>query len=101
MHIEGFPDGISSKESACQCRRCRRRGFDPRVKKIPWRREWQSTPVFLPESPMDREAWRAMVRRVTKSLTPLNTHTLMHMLEYDVKIIIEQYTKLNFHIPIT
>ena len=23
-------------------------GFDPRVRKIPWRREWQPTPVFLP-----------------------------------------------------
>ena len=23
-------------------------GFDPWVKKIPWRREWQPTPVFLP-----------------------------------------------------
>ena len=25
-----------------------RRGFDPWVGKIPWRREWQPTPVFLP-----------------------------------------------------
>ena len=31
-----------------QCRRCRRCGFDPWVGKIPWRREWQPTPVFLP-----------------------------------------------------
>ena len=23
-------------------------GFDPQVRKIPWRREWQPTPVFLP-----------------------------------------------------
>ena len=23
-------------------------GFDPWVGKIPWRREWQPTPVFLP-----------------------------------------------------
>ena len=23
-------------------------GFDPWVRKIPWRREWQPTPVFLP-----------------------------------------------------
>ena len=27
---------------------CRRPGFDPWVRKIPWKREWQSTPVFLP-----------------------------------------------------
>ena len=26
---------------------CRRRGFDPWVGKIPWRRKWLPTPVFL------------------------------------------------------
>ena len=36
---------LSGKESACQCRR---RGFDPWLGKIPWRRKWQPTPVFLP-----------------------------------------------------
>ena len=41
----GFSGGASGKESACQCRRCR---FSPWVKKIPWRRKWQTTPVFLP-----------------------------------------------------
>ena len=46
--ILGFPCGASGKESACQCRRCKRSGFDPWVKKIPWRRPWQPTPVFLP-----------------------------------------------------
>ena len=29
-------------------RRCKRHGFSPWVRKIPWRREWQPTPVFLP-----------------------------------------------------
>ena len=28
--------------------RHRRRGFDSWVRKIPWRRAWQPTPVFLP-----------------------------------------------------
>ena len=31
-----------------QCRRHRRLGFDPWVGKIPWRRKWQPTLVFLP-----------------------------------------------------
>ena len=31
----------SGKEPACQCRRCMRRGFDPWVGKIPWRRKLQ------------------------------------------------------------
>ena len=30
------------------CLQCRGPGFDPWVGKILWRREWQSTPVFLP-----------------------------------------------------
>ena len=30
------------------CRRPRRCRFDPWVRKMPWRRKWQSTPVFLP-----------------------------------------------------
>ena len=41
----GLPRWPSGKESACQCRR---RRFDPWVRKIPWRRKWQTTPVFLP-----------------------------------------------------
>ena len=41
----GSPDGSAGKESTCN----RRRAFDPWVGKIPWRREWQPTPVFLPE----------------------------------------------------
>ena len=43
------PDGASGKESACQCRRTKRLGFDPWVWKIPWRMKWPPTPVFLPE----------------------------------------------------
>ena len=43
-----LPGWLSGKESTCQCRRHLRRRFDPWVGKIPWRRKWQSTPVFLP-----------------------------------------------------
>ena len=44
----GFPGGTSDEEPACQCRRHKRHGFDPWVGKIPWRKAWQPTPVFLP-----------------------------------------------------
>ena len=44
----GLPWWCSSKESACQCRGHR---SDPWVGKIPWRKKWQSTPVFLPGEP--------------------------------------------------
>jgi len=46
--LRGFPGDASGKESACQCRRGKRSGFDPWVGTIPWRRAWQPTPVFLP-----------------------------------------------------
>ena len=39
---------VAQQESIClQCRRLRL-GFSPWVGKIPWRRKWQPTPVFLP-----------------------------------------------------
>ena len=44
----GFPGGTSVKEPTCQCRRHKKLGFDPCVWKIPWKREWLPTPVFLP-----------------------------------------------------
>ena len=43
-----FPGGVSGKEPACQCRRCRRHRFHPWPGKTPWRRAWQPTPAFLP-----------------------------------------------------
>ena len=43
-----LPRRLSGKESACQCRRLRRHGFDPQIRKVPWRRNWQPTLVFLP-----------------------------------------------------
>ena len=48
MFTWGFPGGSVVKGSAWQCRRTRRCGFDPWVRKIPWKRNWQPTPAFLP-----------------------------------------------------
>ena len=38
MYVLGFPGGTSGKEPACQCWTYKRRGFDPWVRKIPWRK---------------------------------------------------------------
>ena len=43
--IAVLPCDSDGKESTCQCRS---RGFNPWVRKIPWRRKWQPTPVLLP-----------------------------------------------------
>ena len=48
MQANGSSHVVNGKKSACQCRRCRRHGFDPWVRKIPWRKQWLPTPVFLP-----------------------------------------------------
>ena len=45
---KGFPGGTRGKEHASQCRRHKQHGFNPWVWKIPWRRAWQPTSVFLP-----------------------------------------------------
>ena len=76
-----FPGG-PSKEPACQCRRRERRGFDPWVGKIPWRREWQPTPVFLPgESHGQRRlagynSWGHKESYVTEQLSTYTLHPI-------------------------
>ena len=42
MELKDFPGGSDGKESACNV------GFYPWVRRIPWRRKWQPTPIFLP-----------------------------------------------------
>ena len=42
--------------------------FDPRTRKVPWKRAWQTTPVFL-ENCMHSGAWQATVHGVAKSQT--------------------------------
>ena len=74
----GFAGGASGKESACQCRRCKKRGLDPWARKIPWRRKRQATPIFLPgkfhgqRSLAGCSPWG---RKESVRTEPRNTHT--------------------------
>ena len=75
------------KEHAYKYRRYRRCGFGPWVGKIPWRRAWQSTPVFLPGESHGQRSW-------------VHTHT-SHM-EEDVIFtffffLIKSYQTLEMH----
>ena len=71
--------GISGTESACRCRRPKRLGFNPWVRKIPWRRKWRLTPVFLPgkfngqRSLVGYSPWGRKELDMTK-------HTVIHLL---------------------
>ena len=70
-----------------KCQQCRRPGFDPWVGKIPWRRKWQPTAVFLPGK---SHGWRSLAvyspwgykeSDVTERLhftTFINLHMLNH-----------------------
>ena len=50
-------------------------GFNPRVRKIPWRRKWQPTPVFLPGKFRGQKILAGYIHGVTKSHTLLSKHT--------------------------
>ena len=52
--VWAFPGGSDGKRMCLQCRRPR---LDPWVRKIPWRRKWQPTPVFLPGK---SHGWRSL-----------------------------------------
>ena len=61
-----------------------RLGFHPWVRKIPWRRAWKPTPVFLLGSPIDRGDWWDTVHGVPKSMTEtasVHTGTWLYLLQ--------------------
>ena len=62
------PGGESGKEPTRQCRRQKRHGSDPWVGKIPWKRAWPPTAVFL-SGESHRGAWQATVHGLTESDT--------------------------------
>ena len=69
--------GASGKEPSCQFRRHKRRGFDPWVGKIPWKRAWQPTPVFLPGESCGQKPG-GQVHGVAQSQTQLKGFSTLH-----------------------
>ena len=59
------------------CLQCRKPGFNPWVRKIPWRSKCYPFQYFCLESSMDRGAWRATVHGVAESDT---TKQLTHFI---------------------
>jgi len=65
---DGFPGYSDSEE-------CRKPGFNPWVRKTPWRRICHPLQYSCLGNPMERGAWRATVHEVAKSWTRLsNSH---------------------------
>ena len=69
---ESHAGSTSGKEHTCPGRRCKRCRFDPWIRKIPWRRAWQPTPVFLPGKSHGQRSL-ATVHRVAESQTQLKS----------------------------
>ena len=65
----GLSRWFGGKEFTCNCKR---RGFNPWVGKIPWRRIRQPTPVFLLGQSHGQKAWWATVHGVAKTQTRLS-----------------------------
>ena len=81
----GSPGGANGKEPAYQCRRHKKHRFNPWVRKIPWRRKWQPTPVFLPGKSHGQRSlagysrWGHKELDRTEAINPnTHTHTLAH-----------------------
>ena len=66
----GFPRGASAKEPDCQCRRCKSRGFDPWVGKIPWRKAWATHSSIL--------AWRTPWTEKPGRLQSVGSYSVGH-----------------------
>ena len=65
-------DGMVREGKGSQLRfhlQCRRLGFDSWVRKIPWRRKWQLTPVFLPGKSHGQRSLGGYSPRCRKSWT--------------------------------
>ena len=79
-HNLDFPDGPDSKSICLQGGRPR---FDPWVGKIPWRRKWQPTPVFLPgeshgrRSQVDYSPWGHKHIKITGLARRFNPETVL------------------------
>ena len=78
---------------------CRRPGFNPWVGKIPWRKKWLPTPVFLPgechgqRSLEGYSAWDCKESDMTEQLT--HTHIITYVHYYGIIQII--FSALNIH----
>ena len=73
----GFPGGTSGIEAACQCERHKRCRCDPWVRKIPGRKAWQPTPVFLSGEPHGQRSLAGcspQARKQSDTTERLSTH---------------------------
>ena len=77
-----FPGGTSGKEPSCQCKRCKKCGFDPWVRESPGVGSSNSLQCSCWENSMDRGSWQAAVHGVAKDGAKLSAHPHKTQLTY-------------------
>ena len=88
IHHRGFPGGSVGIESACQCRRLRRHGFDLWLGRSLGGGHGSPLQYSYLEYPMDRGAWQTTVHKVAETdMTEAtehstNTHAYTHTHTY-------------------
>ena len=94
----GFPGGSEGKASACNAGEP---GFNPWVRKIPWRRKWQPTPVLLPgkshgqKSLVDYSPWDSKESDMTERL-----HFHLHFLLRDTQASQVNISEIGLHFAV-
>ena len=79
--------------SLCVCMRHKRCGFDSSVGKIPWRKAWQPTPVFLPGESHGQKSLTGYSPQgckesdTTEATEDAHTHEMMVFIKLTVMII--------------
>ena len=90
-----WPMGSTSgKEPSCQCRRHKRCGFNPWVGKMPWRRAWQPTTVFLPRESHEQRRLVGWVHGFAQSQTRLKQYNAWHAANLHFKKLLNEYMSL-------
>ena len=89
-----LPQWLSCKESTCQCRR-------HWVGKIPWRRKWQPTPVFLPGKSYGQRSLAGYSSWDCKELDTIErarTHTQSHTWSNEGRSIILNHRRVKWEV---
>ena len=66
------------------CLQCNRTGFEAWVRKIPWRRKWQPTPIFLPGKSHEQRSlagyspWDRKVSDMTTATNKITDENWLH-----------------------
>ena len=81
--LNSFPGDLVVKNPSAKRGdvKCRRRGFNPWVRKIPWRREWQKTPAFLPGKSHEKRSLEGYSPLGHKELDMMSMHAWAYIKE--------------------